>query len=217
MWGHWCTFSAPILPGLQLHVVVVALHFRFYCPPVAEGWITRIFLSVKTVLAELLTLSLPLYAGGMFHWSVSWIVPWTSRVQSVFTFPRSLFISPQTQTDHPSPPLPHQRLQCEHSRAVPCLQACIRAGHVVSESFMFTWDDCCVFVVCGQGGKGIVYAGKMLSSTLVLACYTSRLVVQVITSLVLPVCPSVWRYSVLHGEISLVNSIIVSDISSTKR
>lgn len=137
-----------------------SLPFRFYCPPVAEEWITCIFsLCVRTVLADLLTLSLSLYAGGMFHWLVSWIVPWTSRVQSVFTSPRSLFISTQTQTDLPSPPLPHQRLQCEHSRAVPCLQACVCAGHVVSESVMFTWG--LLLCVCGvwTGGKCIVHAG----------------------------------------------------------
>lgn len=133
------------------------LSCRFYCPPEAEERnYTHFSLCVRTVLADLLTLSVSLYAGGMFHWSVSWIVPWTSRVQSVFTFPqpRSLFISIQTHTDLPSPhPLLHQRLQCKHSRAVACLQACICAGHVVSRGFVFTWITAVFVCVCGQEEK----------------------------------------------------------------
>lgn len=67
--------------------------------------------------------------------------PHERAVSSLFT---SLI---STQTDPPSPPLPHQRLQREHGRAVTCLQACVGSGHVVSVSFVFTWDYCCVFVV----------------------------------------------------------------------
>lgn len=51
------------------------LSCRFYCPLVAEEWITQMFSpSVRAVLADLLTLSLCVYAGGMFHWFVAWIV-----------------------------------------------------------------------------------------------------------------------------------------------
>lgn len=107
-----------------------------------------------SLLADLSTLSV--WAGGMFHQWVSWIVPMNEPCPACAYTPHtsiphvhpppSLFTSAPTHADLSPPALPVQRLQCEHGRALTCLQACVGAGHVVSAPDVLTWD-CCVSAV----------------------------------------------------------------------